>query len=50
MGKKKKNKSKPKQEKIVYSDIKPGKKKKLTKPDYEDNLRKLQIELVKLQK
>jgi len=50
VGKKKKNKSKPKQEKIIYSDIKPGKKKKLTKPDYEDNLRKLQIELVKLQK
>ena len=50
MGKKKKNKSKPKHEKTVYSDIKPGRKKKLTKPDYEDNLRKLQIELVKLQK
>ncbi len=50
MAKKKKNKSKSEKEKIIYSDIKPEKKKKLTKPDYEDNLRKLQIELVKLQK
>lgn len=50
VAKKKKNKSKSEKEKIIYSDIKPEKKKKLTKPDYEDNLRKLQIELVKLQK
>jgi polyphosphate kinase 2 len=50
LAKKKKNKSKPEQNKIVYSDIKPEKKKRLTKPDYEDHLRKLQIELVKLQK
>lgn len=50
MAKKKKNKLKSEPDNIVYSDIKPEKKKKLTKPDYEDHLRKLQIELVKLQK
>ena len=50
MSKKKKNKSKKGEEKLVYTDIKPEKKKKLVKDDYEKNLRLLQIELVKLQK
>jgi polyphosphate kinase 2 len=50
VAKKKKSKSKSELEKKVYSDVKPEKKKKLTKPDYEEHLRKLQIELVKLQK
>jgi polyphosphate kinase 2 len=48
--KKKKNKIKPEMSEIVYSDIKPQKKKRLMKEEYEDHLRKLQIELVKLQK
>lgn len=50
MAKRKKTKSKPKKNNVVYSDIKPEKKKKLSKSDYEKNLTKLQVELVKLQK
>ena len=50
MAKRKKAKSKPKKRNVVYSDIKPEKKKKLSKSDYEKNLTKLQVELVKLQK
>lgn len=50
MAKRKKTKSKPKKNNVVYSDIKPEKKKKLSKIDYEKNLTKLQVELVKLQK
>ena len=46
----KKKKSRKKEKKIVYSDIKPEKKKNLSKSDYNKNLRQLQIELVKLQK
>jgi polyphosphate kinase 2 len=50
VAKKKKTKSKPRKNNIVYSDIKPEKKKKLSKSDYEEHLSKLQVELVKLQK
>ena len=50
MSKKKKNKSNKEEKKIVYSDIKPEKKKKVAKLDYDKNLRLLQVELVKLQK
>jgi polyphosphate kinase 2 len=50
MSKKKKNKSKKEEKKIIYSDIKPEKKKKIASHDYNKNLRSLQIELVKLQK
>jgi polyphosphate kinase 2 len=50
VAKRKKTKSKPKKNNVVYSDIKPEKKKKLSKIDYEKNLTKLQVELVKLQK
>jgi len=50
MSKKKKNKSDKEEKKIVYSDIKPEKKKKITTQDYDNNLRLLQVELVKLQK
>ncbi len=50
MGKKKKDKSKKEENKVIYSDIKPEKKKRLDKNVYEKNLRSLQIELVKLQK
>jgi len=50
MSKKKKNKSKKEEKKIIYSDIKPEKKKKISAQDYNKNLRSLQVELVKLQK
>lgn len=50
MAKKKKEKSKQKKEKIVYTDVVRERKKKLPKKDYENKLRDLQIELVKLQK
>jgi len=50
MSKKKKNKSNKEGKKIIYSDIKPEKKKKVAKLDYDKNLRLLQVELVKLQK
>ena len=50
MSKKKKNKSNKEEKKIIYSDIKPEKKKKVAKLDYDKNLRLLQVELVKLQK
>ena len=52
MSKKKKNKNKSSKEEkeIVYSDIKPEKKKKIATQDYNKNLRSLQVELVKLQK
>jgi len=52
MSKKKKNKNKSSKEEkeIVYSDIKPEKKKKIAAQDYNKNLRSLQVELVKLQK
>ena len=50
MSKKKKNKSNKEEKKIVYSDIKLEKKKKITELDYDKNLRLLQVELVKLQK
>ncbi len=50
MSKKKKNKSNKEEKKIVYSDIKPEKKKKIAAQDYDKNLRLLQVELVKLQK
>ena len=52
MSKKKKNKNKSSKEEkeIVYSDIKPEKKKKIATQDYNKNLRALQVELVKLQK
>lgn len=50
MSKKKKNKSSKEEKKIVYSDIKSEKKKKITEQDYDKNLRLLQVELVKLQK
>jgi polyphosphate kinase 2 len=50
MSKKKKNKPNKEEKKIVYSDIKPEKKKKITTQDYDKNLRALQVELVKLQK
>ena len=50
MTKKKKNNAKEKKN-VVYSDIKPYKKKnKLTKKEYEKHLNLLQIELVKLQR
>lgn len=50
MPKKRKKKLKKEEEKIIYSDIKREKKKKLNKNEYENNLRILQVELVKLQK
>ncbi len=50
MSKKKKNKSVKEEKKIVYSDIKPEKKKRIATQDYDKNLRALQVELVKLQK
>ena len=50
MSKKKKNKPNKEEKKIVYSDIKPEKKKKIAAQDYDKNLRLLQVELVKLQK
>jgi polyphosphate kinase 2 len=50
VAKRKKTKSKPRKNNVVYSDIKPEKKKKLSKSDYEEHLSKLQVELVKLQK
>jgi len=50
MSKKKKNKPNKEEKKIVYSDIKPEKKKKIAAQDYNKNLRALQVELVKLQK
>ncbi|MCW8812773.1 MAG: polyphosphate kinase 2, partial [Chlorobium sp.] len=50
MAKKKKEKSKQKKEKIIYTDVVHERKKKLQKKDYEKKLRELQIELVKLQK
>ncbi len=50
MSKKKKKKSDKEEKKIVYSDIKPEKKKRIAKQDYDKNLRLLQVELVKLQK
>ena len=50
MGKKKKNKSKKEEKKLTYTDIKPEKKKKVSKNDYNKNLSQLQVELVKLQK
>jgi len=50
VSKKKKNKSGKEEKKIVYSDIKPEKKKKIASQDYNKNLRSLQVELVKLQK
>ncbi len=51
MAKKKKNKEEKEKIEVVYSDIKPGKKKKqLTAEDYEEQLTLLQVELVKLQK
>ena len=50
MSKKKKSKSGKEEKKIVYSDIKPEKKKKIASQDYNKNLRSLQVELVKLQK
>jgi len=50
MTKKKKNKSVKEEKKIVYSDIKPEKKKRIATQDYDKNLRALQVELVKLQK
>jgi polyphosphate kinase 2 len=50
MAKKKKSKSNSKKNNVVYSDIKPERKKKLLKSEYENNLEKLQVELVKLQK
>jgi polyphosphate kinase 2 len=50
MAKKKKSKTKEAKN-VVYSDIKPDKKKnKLAKKDYEEHLNILQIELVKLQR
>lgn len=50
MSKKKKDKSGKEEKKIVYSDIKPEKKKKISSQEYSKNLRSLQVELVKLQK
>jgi polyphosphate kinase 2 len=50
VAKKKKEKSKQKKEKIIYTDVVHERKKKLQKKDYEKKLRELQIELVKLQK
>ena len=51
MAKKKKNKEGKEKKEVVYSDIKPGKRKKqLTAEDYEEQLTLLQVELVKLQK
>lgn len=49
MSKKKKKNSKQKDE-VIYSDITPKRKKKLSIEDYDENLRLLQVELVKLQK
>lgn len=50
MSKKKNKKSKKESRPLLYSDIKPDKRKKLSKGEYEKNLRLLQVELVKLQK
>jgi polyphosphate kinase 2 len=50
VAKKKKEKSKQKKEKIIYTDVVHKRKKKLQKNDYEEKLKELQIELVKLQK
>jgi len=50
VAKKKKEKSKQKKEKIIYTDVVHKRKKKLQKKDYEEKLKELQIELVKLQK
>ena len=50
MSKKKKSKSKKEEKKLAYADIKPEKKKRVSKNDYNKNLRQLQVELVKLQK
>jgi polyphosphate kinase 2 len=50
VAKKKKEKSKQKKEKIIYTDVVHKRTKKLQKNDYEEKLKELQIELVKLQK
>ena len=50
MSKKKNKKSKKETQPLLYSDIIPDKRKKLSKVEYEKNLRLLQVELVKLQK
>lgn len=50
MSKKKNKKLKKESQPLLYSDIKPKKRVKLSKNDYEKNLRLLQVELVKLQK
>ena len=50
MSKKKNKKSKKNTKPLLYSDIKPEKRKRLSKNDYEKHLRLLQVELVKLQK
>jgi polyphosphate kinase 2 len=50
VSKKKNKKSKKESRPLLYSDIKPDKRKKLSKGEYEKNLRLLQVELVKLQK
>jgi polyphosphate kinase 2 len=51
VAKKKKHKEGKEKKEIAYSDIKLGKRKKqLTEEDYEEQLRLLQVELVKLQK
>jgi len=50
VSKKKSKKSKKETQPLLYSDIKPDKRKKLSKGEYEKNLRLLQVELVKLQK
>ena len=50
MSKRKKAKSKKEEKHSAYSDIIPEKKKKIVQSVYEKQLRKLQIELVKLQK
>ena len=49
MSKRKKKNSKQKND-VIYSDITPKRKKKLSIEDYDKNLRLLQVELVKLQK
>lgn len=50
MSKKKKSKSKKEEKHSVYFDIKPEKRKRMPKAEYEKHLRQLQVELVKLQK
>jgi len=50
LSKKKNKKSKKETQPLLYSDIIPDKRKKLSKVEYEKNLRLLQVELVKLQK